>query len=143
MSELIRDTVARFSDRAQDYAKYRPHYSPEVVRALQQACGLKAEHVIADIGCGPGLLAEVMLQNGNRVIGVEPNREMRDAGEKYLAGFPNFTMIDGSAEQTTLADASVDFVTAGQAFHWFRPEPTRAEFARVLTTRWMDRPGLA
>jgi SAM-dependent methyltransferase len=132
MSELVRDAVARFSNRALDYAKYRPHYSPEVVRALQRACRLEPEQVIADIGCGPGLLAEVVLQNGNRVMGVEPNREMREAGEQYLARFANFTMIDGSAEQTTLVHASVDFVMAGQAFHWFRPEPTRAEFARIL-----------
>src|SRR5580700_5299238 len=132
MSELVRDAVARFSNRAQDYAKYRPHYSHEVVRALQRACRLEPEQVIADIGCGPGLLAEVVLQNGNRVMGVEPNREMREAGEQYLARFANFTMIDGSAEQTTLVHASVDFVMAGQAFHWFRPEPTRAEFARIL-----------
>ena len=132
MSELVRDTVARFSNRAKDYAKYRPHYSPDVVKALRSACELKLEHVVADIGCGPGLLAEVVLQNGNRVIGVEPNLEMREAGQQYLARFPNFTMIDGSAEQTTLADTSVDFVVAGQAFHWFRPEPTRAEFVRIL-----------
>lgn len=145
MPESVRDTVARFSDRAQDYAKYRPHYSSEVVRALQYSCGLKPEHVIADIGCGPGLLAEVVLQNGNRVIGVEPNREMREAGEQYLAQFANFSMVDGSAEQTTLAGTSVDFVMAGQAFHWFRPEPTRVEFARILKPEgwtvliWHDR----
>ena len=132
MSELARDPVARFSDRAKDYAKYRPHYSPEVLQALQKACGLRREHLVADVGCGPGLLAEVVLQNGNRVIGVEPNLEMREAGKQYLTRFPNFAMIDGSAEQTTLADASVDFVLAGQAFHWFRPEPTRTEFARIL-----------
>jgi SAM-dependent methyltransferase len=145
MSESVRDTVARFSDRAQDYAKYRPHYSPDVVQALRQGCDLKPEHVVADIGCGPGLLAEVVLQNGNRVIGVEPNLEMRQAGEQYLAHFANFSMIDGSAEQTTLAGTSVDFVMAGQAFHWFRPEPTRVEFARILKPEgwtvliWHDR----
>jgi ubiquinone/menaquinone biosynthesis C-methylase UbiE len=132
MSDLVRDSVARFSDRAEDYVKYRPHYSPDVVRALQQACGLKPEHLVADIGCGTGLLAKILLENGNRVIGVEPNLEMREAGKQYLTSFANFTMIDGSAEQTTLSDAAVDFVMAGQAFHWFQPEPTRAEFARVL-----------
>ena len=104
MSESARDTVARFSNRAKDYVKYRPHYSPEVVQALQSACGLKPEHIVADVGCGPGLLAEILLQNGNRVIGVEPNLEMREAGKQYLARFANFTMIDGSAEHTTLAD---------------------------------------
>lgn len=127
-----RDPLARFSDRAESYAQYRPHYSPDVVNAVQQSCGLRPEHVIADVGCGPGLLAEVFLENGNRVIGVEPNREMRLAGEKYLAPYPNFSMVDGSAETTSLPAASVDFVIAGQAFHWFRPPEARVEFARIL-----------
>src|ERR1035438_9068399 len=132
MSESARDTVARFSNRAQDYAKYRPHYSPDVVQALREACGLRPEHVVADIGCGPGLLAEILLENGNRVIGVEPNLDMRKAGEQYLGRFGNFSMIDGSAEHTTLAEKSVNFVVAGQAFHWFRPEQAKTEFARIL-----------
>ncbi len=132
MSESVHDTVARFSNRAEDYAKYRPHYSSEVVQALQTACGLQPKHVVADVGCGPGLLAEVFLENGNRVIGVEPNLEMRQAGELYLARFANFSMVDGSAENTTLTDGSMDLVVAGQAFHWFRPAPARIEFARVL-----------
>ena len=132
MTKLTRDPLARFSDRAEGYAKYRPHYSHDVVLALQGACGLASQHLIADVGCGPGMLAEIFLENGNRVVGVEPNREMRIAGEKYLAGYPNFTAIGGSAENTTLADTSVDFVIAGQAFHWFRPPEARIEFARIL-----------
>jgi ubiquinone/menaquinone biosynthesis C-methylase UbiE len=132
MAEATHDPKARFSDRVDDYVKYRPHYSQEVVQALQRACGLRPEHTIADVGCGTGLLARIFLENGNRVVGVEPNREMRVAGENYLADYPNFRMVDGSAEATSLADASADFVIAGQAFHWFRPDDTRAEFARVL-----------
>lgn len=132
MAEPDRNPIARFSDRAEDYAKYRPHYSPDVVKALQQACGLRPEHIIADVGCGTGMLAEIFLANGNRVIGVEPNREMRLAGEKYLADYPNFSMAEGSAEATTLPAASVEFVVAGQAFHWFRPREARVEFARIL-----------
>src|SRR5208283_3586678 len=132
MAETSRESAARFSDRAGDYAKYRPHYSHEVVEALRRACGLRPEHLIADVGCGPGLLAEIFLGNGNRVIGVEPNREMRVAGENYLAAYPNFSTVAGSAEATNLPDASVDFVLAGQAFHWFRPPETRIEFARIL-----------
>ena len=132
MAEIVRDPVTRFSDRAEDYVKYRPHYSHDVVHALEQACGLRSDHLVTDVGCGPGQLAEILLQNGNRVIGVEPNREMRMAGEKYLAGYPNFSMIEGSAESTKLALASVDFVVAGQAFHWFRSTEARKEFARIL-----------
>jgi SAM-dependent methyltransferase len=132
MSELIRDPTERFSDRVGDYIRYRPHYSPDVVKALQQACGLTSEQVIADVGCGTGLLAEILLENGNRVIGVEPNLEMRQAGMQYLSRFTSFRMVAGSAENTTLPDASVGFVVAAQAFHWFRPEPTRKEFSRIL-----------
>ena len=145
MTGPSRNPLARFSDRAEDYAKYRPHYSPDVVHALKEACGLTPEHLIADVGCGPGMLAEVFLENGNRVVGVEPNREMRIAGENYLAGHPNFSAVDGSAENTTLGDASVDFVIAGQAFHWFRPPEARVEFARILKSGgwavlvWHDR----
>ncbi|MEQ1353948.1 MAG: methyltransferase domain-containing protein, partial [Candidatus Acidiferrum sp.] len=46
--------------------------------------------------------------------------------------YPRFTSVNASAEATTLPSASVDFITAGQAFHWFAPEPTRREFARIL-----------
>ncbi len=132
MANLTRDPMARFSDRAEDYVKYRPHYSHDVVHALTAACGLKPEHRIADIGCGTGMLAEIFLQNGNPVSGVEPNQAMRQAGEEYLSGYPNFRMVEGSAESTTLPAASVDFVVAGQAFHWFRQAEARTEFARIL-----------
>jgi ubiquinone/menaquinone biosynthesis C-methylase UbiE len=132
MAESSRDPKSRFSDRAEDYAKYRPHYSPDVVAAVREACGLRPEHIIADVGCGPGLLAQIFLDNGNRVIGVEPNHEMLVAGEKYLKAYANFSMVDGFAEATKLESASVDFVIAGQAFHWFRPPEARLEFARIL-----------
>lgn len=145
MPELARDPKQRFSDRVDDYIKYRPHYSTDVVKALRQVCGLEPEHVVVDVGCGTGLLAELLLESGNRVIGVEPNPEMGQAGEQYLSRFQRFRMISGSAENTTLPDASADFVVAGQAFHWFLPQPTRGEFARILKPHgwvvliWHDR----
>jgi SAM-dependent methyltransferase len=135
----------RFSDRVEDYVRYRPHYSPEVVEGLQQACGLRMEHVIVDVGCGTGLVAKIFLENGNQVIGVEPNRAMRQAGEQFLASFRNFRMIDGTAEATTLPGRCADFVIAGQAFHWFQPQATRVEFARIVKPEgwvvliWHDR----
>lgn len=132
MAQLVRDPKTRFSDRVKDYVKYRPRYQSDVVEALQSACGLTAAHTVADVGCGTGLSAEIFLQNGNRVIGVEPNREMGEAGERYLESYPDFKMLAGSAEQTSLPTAYVDFVVAGQAFHWFRLSETRAEFVRIL-----------
>lgn len=129
------DAKQRFSNRVADYARYRPSYPAAVLHLLRAECGLRQEHVIADIGSGTGLLSELFLKNGNRVIGVEPNREMRERGEEYLHSYPSFTSVNGSAEATTLADSSVNFVTAGQAFHWFDKKKTRAEFRRILRTQ--------
>jgi len=126
------DPTGRFSTRVADYVKYRPGYPPAVLRLLEEECGLNSTSIIADVGSGTGLLSELFLKNGNRVYGVEPNREMREAGESLLASYLNFVSVDGRAEATALDDASVDFVTAGQAFHWFDPPRARVEFKRVL-----------
>ncbi len=126
------DAKQRFSNRVADYARYRPSYPAAVLDLLRAECGLRPEHVIADIGSGTGLLSELFLKNGNRVFGVEPNPEMREGGQEYLQSYPGFTSVNGSAESTTLHDASADFVTAGQAFHWFDPAAARREFARIL-----------
>ena len=126
------DGKQRFSNRVADYVRYRPGYPSAVRDLLRAECGLRSGHVIADIGSGTGFLSEIFLKNGNRVFGVEPNQEMRKAGEEYLAEYDNFTSINGSAEATTLENACVDFVVCGQAFHWFDPVATRREFFRIL-----------
>jgi SAM-dependent methyltransferase len=126
------DAKQRFSNRVADYVRYRPGYPSEVLPLLRTECDLRPGHVIADIGSGTGFLSELFLKNGNRVYGVEPNEAMRQAGEEYLASFDSFVSLNGSADATTLEDASVDFVTAGQAFHWFEPTAARREFQRVL-----------
>jgi SAM-dependent methyltransferase len=126
------DSKQRFSNRAADYVRYRPRYPESIVDFLRSECGLRPEHAIADIGSGTGFLSELFVKNGNRVFGVEPNEAMRQAGEDFLARYPNFVGVDGSAEATTLATASVDFITAGQAFHWFEPAASRREFQRIL-----------
>jgi SAM-dependent methyltransferase len=127
--------TARFSNRVENYIRYRPGYPPGILDPLRSICGLTPDSVIADVGSGTGILAEMFLKNGNQVRGVEPNREMREAGERLLAAYPNFTSIDGKAEATTLPDASVDFVTAGTALHWFDLDQARAEFRRILKPR--------
>jgi ubiquinone/menaquinone biosynthesis C-methylase UbiE len=88
--------------------------------------------VVADIASGTGIWTRRLLENSNPVFGVEPNAEMRLAGERLLAAFPNFTSIAGTAEATTLSDHSVDFVTAAQAAHWFDRKESRSEFVRIL-----------
>ena len=129
---MSKDPTQRFSNRVEDYVRHRPTYPPALVQTLAHECGLAPESVVADVGSGTGLLSELFLRNGNLVYGVEPNREMREAGARLLSAYENFVSVEGRAEATTLGDSSVDFVTAGQAFHWFDPAGARREFARVL-----------
>jgi len=139
------DAKQRFSNRVADYIRYRPSYPAAVIDVLGGECALRPGHVIADIGSGTGFLSEVFLKNGNRVYGVEPNEAMRLAGEEYLAAYDGFSSIEGSAESTALGDSSVDFVTAGQSFHWFDQNLARREFLRILRPNgwvvilWNDR----
>jgi len=126
------NATSRFSDRVENYVRYRPGYPAQVIQELQDQCGLAPSHVVADIASGTGIWTRMLLENGNPVFGVEPNTEMREAGERLLAAFPNFTSIAGTAEATTLADRSVDFVTAAQAAHWFDRVRARREFVRIL-----------
>ena len=128
----MRDPTERFSDRVDDYVRYRPSYPRELVDLMRVEMGLRPDHTVADVGSGTGILSTLLLAHGNAVIGVEPNRAMREAAEHELRGEPRFTSVDGSAEQTGLPDASVEFVTAGQAFHWFETEEASAEFRRIL-----------
>ena len=122
----------RFSDRVENYVKYRPHYPKEIIPFLEKKIGLTTSSVIADIGSGTGISAEMFLQNGNTVYCIEPNKEMREAGEKLLNGHSRFHSIAGTAEETTLPDKSIDVIIAGQAFHWFDVDKAKFEFKRIL-----------
>ena len=124
--------TARFSNRVEDYVRYRPGYSPEVVELLRMKCGLKPAHTIADIASGTGAFTRLLLENGNRVLAIEPNAGMREAGSRLLQSFAQLTSLAGTAEDTTLPSSSVDFVTAAQAAHWFDRRRARAEFVRIL-----------
>ena len=129
---LRQPPTERFSSRVDDYVRYRPGYPKTVIDVLRGECGLRPESLVADVAFGTGLFTRLLLENGNRVIGVEPNAGMRRAGEEYLAAFPNFTSVNGTAEATKLSDHSLDFVTAAQAAHWFDRDKSLAEFRRIL-----------
>jgi SAM-dependent methyltransferase len=129
---LKADSKERFSDRVENYVRFRPGYPTEVVDVLKNECGLTRDSVVADIASGTGIFTRLLLENGNRVFGVEPNADMRQAGEEYLAKYSKFTSVVGTAESTGLPEHSVDLVTSAQAAHWFDREKARREFQRIL-----------
>jgi SAM-dependent methyltransferase len=127
----------RFSDRVDNYVRYRPGYPPGVMEVLRVECGLRPEHVIAEVASGTGIFTRLLLENGNRVFAIEPNAAMRAASRQLQEAFPNLVPANlvptiGTAEETTLPASSVDFVMAAQAAHWFHPQQARTEFERVL-----------
>lgn len=133
MSEL--HSTTRFSNRVDDYVRYRPDYPPALLEWLQREQGVDAGWQVADIGAGTGISSKMFLDAGYRVTAVEPNAPMRAAAEHWLHGYERFAAVDGRADATELPDASMDLVTVAQAFHWFDEEATRREFARILRPR--------
>jgi ubiquinone/menaquinone biosynthesis C-methylase UbiE len=138
------DNTQRFTGRAEDYDRYRQRYpTEEILNRLREWCGLAPDWLVADIGAGTGMLAEVFLENGNRVLAIEPNLDMRDqmrpSVEQHLGHpAPQLEIIDATAEDTTLPAASIDLVAAGRAFHWFDKDRALAEFHRILKpTGWV------
>jgi SAM-dependent methyltransferase len=118
------DSTTRFGNRADDYAKYRPTYPHEAVAAILDGF---AAPVIADLGAGTGISAVLLAGAGATVYAIEPNAPMRE----QIGAHARITAIDGTAEATTLPDASIDIVTAFQAYHWFDPPRVFAEATRI------------
>jgi SAM-dependent methyltransferase len=131
---MTQSPTARFSDRVENYVRYRPGYPREVLDLLRDECGLRPSHVVADIASGTGAFTRFLLENGNSVFSVEPNAAMREMGVRQFesVGSNRLVSVAGTAEETTLRSASVDFVTAAQAAHWFDLPRARAEFVRIL-----------
>lgn len=128
----MNNSTTRFSDRVENYVKYRPHYPKEIIPYLNEKIGFTSEKIIADVGSGTGISTELFLQNGNKVYGIEPNKEMRECGEKYLEKYDKFISVAGSAEDTLLESDSMDLIAAGQAFHWFDMERCKKKFTRII-----------
>lgn len=124
--------LEKFTGRAAAYSAGRPSYPRKILDILGQEIDLDRRKIVADIGSGTGILSKLFLENGNRVYGVEPNKEMGKIAEKAFADCPSFTSINGTAENTTIMDASIDLVTVGQALHWFDSQLASQEFARIL-----------
>jgi SAM-dependent methyltransferase len=128
---MIENSKERFTNRVDDYVKYRPSYPPTVVDFVHEH-GVSKNAEIADIGAGTGISTKLFLDAGHSVCAVEPNEAMRTACDRWLGGDAGYGSIAGNAEDTLLSDASVDLVVAAQAFHWFDVDLAKKEFKRLL-----------
>jgi SAM-dependent methyltransferase len=124
-------STERFGNRASAYASNRPGYPSEAVDAIFAGLGEPAALTVADIGAGTGISSRLFAARGATVMAVEPNAKMRGAASDDERVF----WQDGTAEQTGLADGSVDIAVACQAFHWFANDAAMAEFRRISRVR--------
>jgi len=128
----MNDSTKRFTDRVNNYAKYRPGYPKSVLKLLHDKCSLTVNTKIADVGSGTGIFSRMLLDDGYTVYAIEPNDAMRRFAVQELSANKSFHSINGTAEATGLENNSVDLITCAQAFHWFNPLPTKDEFKRIL-----------
>lgn len=126
------DNTGKFTGKGAVYAAARPRYAEGLLAYLADEAGLAPGALVADVGSGTGIFSEQLLDAGFRVIGVEPNDDMRMQAERALGGREGYRSVRGTADATGLPDASVDCVTAAQAFHWFDADAFKRECRRVL-----------
>jgi ubiquinone/menaquinone biosynthesis C-methylase UbiE len=139
----MKSSAERFSDRVEQYDRYRPRYPNALLDFLVSKTPPPA--TIADIGSGTGILSGQLLQFDYQVMAVEPNKPMREAAEGRLSAHQAFHSVEGTAENTTLPSFSADAVICAQSFHWFDRAKCRTEFDRILRPKglialiWNDR----
>lgn len=128
---MQQDSIERFSDRAENYDKFRPGYPRALFEFLRESIPVTPDLVIADIAAGTGIFTEQIAMWGNPVYAVEPNLHMRAMARRRLEGFERCVLLDGTAEATGLSEGLVDLFVSAQAFHWFHLGRTRVEFERA------------
>lgn len=126
----LHDAAAQgFPGAAASYEEGRPTYPTKAVARLARELRLGTGKTVLDLAAGTGKLTALLVGTGAAVVAVEPVPEMRAVLERALPGVP---VLPGTAEAIPLATGSVDAVTAGQAFHWFRAAEALTEIHRVL-----------
>ena len=126
------DNTQRFSDRVENYQKFRPSYTDETIDYIFHNFGLSRDSVLADVGAGTGIFTEKLVTKCKLVYAIEPNQEMRTAADKRLSSYSSYKSINGTSDKTMIGNNSIDGITVAQAFHWFDIVKTKKEFKRIL-----------
>ncbi|MGF1568189.1 MAG: class I SAM-dependent methyltransferase [Nodosilinea sp.] len=127
-SDSTTNWLSYFSDRGEDYEKYRPIHPASAIDVILSDLGSPTQLVAADVGAGTGIGARLLADRGVRVVAIEPNADMRTAATPH----ERVEFLAGTAEQIPLEAATVDLVTSFQAFHWFNFTKSLQEFRRIL-----------
>jgi ubiquinone/menaquinone biosynthesis C-methylase UbiE len=132
---IMTETSEIWAGKASSYDQVRPTPPPVLPDLLTQLIGTPHPALVVDLGSGTGLSTAIWGERAERVIGIEPNADMRKEAERKIEDHPYAARMEyreGVADQTGLPDECADIVTAAQSFHWMEPTATLAEIARIL-----------
>jgi SAM-dependent methyltransferase len=120
-------------DVADNYAKYRRGYRPDLIGHLSASFALGPRSRVLDLGCGTGQLAVPLAAEAGAVIGMDPSADMLTLASRAAA---IVTWVLGCDEQvpgleSLLGKESLDLVTIGQALHWMDSVPLFGALARL------------
>jgi SAM-dependent methyltransferase len=161
MNDHDRALSRAFDSQAPQFERAPVQSDPAALARLVRESDLPAGGVVLDAGCGPGLVADVLLDAGFQVVGVDLSREMVERARKRCAGhgdraaFLHASVLDRRLdaegpfdgaisryvlhhvmEPSTFVARQVELLRPGGILvacdHLTDPEPARAEHHRKL-----------
>ena len=133
---IRKQVLEEYSALAPDYDERWLSYTQKTLRLTLDVLKpetIPAKQSLLDIGCGTGQFLEMLSQRAPEVMlsGLEPNLQMLAKAQAKFADRIN--CVEGWAHELPFKDASFDFVTCNNMFHYI-DEPLQAltEFKRVL-----------
>jgi ubiquinone/menaquinone biosynthesis C-methylase UbiE len=120
-----------FDGVAQLYEASRPGYPSEIVEFAVATAAVGAGSEVLEVGCGTGQLTESLAWYGFRLTAIDIGPSMVAAARRRLDGSALSFQVS-SFEDFAAADASLDLIISGTAFHWVDPEVMFRKPARLL-----------
>lgn len=118
-----------FESKSKNYQNYRPDFPQE---AADLIFSIHQNPVIADIGSGTGRFSGCLIEKACKLYAVEPNAEMRKEAEEKFCQNSKYQSVAAFAQNTSLAENSIDVIAVASAYHYFDFDTTRQEFRRIL-----------
>jgi len=121
----MKQTIDNFSTGSANYASFRPESPDSVFEFLYK--NLNGFGTAWDCGTGNGQVAARLADRFDKVIATDISEEQLKLAQRK----DNIEYRKERAEQTLIADASVDLITIAQAIHWFDFDSFYREVRRV------------
>nr|WP_210163531.1 class I SAM-dependent methyltransferase [Mesorhizobium sp. WSM3224] len=135
MSKIVVNPAVKWGDFTPNATEYgrRPPYSNVVLSSLVRTVRARFETVVlAELGAGTGNLLRSFKEEDITGFAIEPNKEMRAVARDLSSCDKRFEWRVGTAEESGLPSASVNWVLLGNAYQFVDPQTMFKEAKRIL-----------